>query len=234
MIVFEWLQKMKQRKGNLIEAALHPIIVNLVSIHGSKELYANWILGSIIENIEGLYDEKKPNEFQSSDYGILYRNTIRNIICDKFGADKKHTKGGSALIFDLEKLVKVGKAYNLEINSQTQLACEEGDGGDDSDGSIKSNCPPIDSYDTENGNNAIKSSIKTENVGSNIENITKQDNDKQSARSLESSQPSLPSPNSTTNQNIYRLGHSDKWACKNCKIIDDGWFMRVHNCRGLK
>src|SRR5919108_5979848 len=99
---------MNQRKSNLIEAALHPIIVNLVSIHGSKELYASQIWSSIIGNIEGKYDEdNKPNEFQSSDYGILYRNTITNIICDKFDADKNHTKNGSLLTFDLEKLVKV-------------------------------------------------------------------------------------------------------------------------------
>jgi hypothetical protein len=105
----------------------------------------------------------------------------------------------------------------------------------ESDGSIKRNGPSRDSYDTENGNNAIKSSIKTENLGLNIENIAKQENDKQPIPSPEPSPE--PSPNTTTtaiNQNIYRIGHSDKWACKNCKIVDDIWFMQVHNCRGLK
>jgi hypothetical protein len=27
---------------------------------------------------------------------------------------------------------------------------------------------------------------------------------------------------------IYRLGHSDKWACKNCNVKDDKWFMLKH------
>jgi hypothetical protein len=33
---------------------------------------------------------------------------------------------------------------------------------------------------------------------------------------------------------IYRLGHSDKWACKNCNIRDDKWCMVKHPqyCRG--
>lgn len=30
------------------------------------------------------------------------------------------------------------------------------------------------------------------------------------------------------NSNIYRLGHSDTWACKNCSLKDDRWFMEQH------
>jgi hypothetical protein len=82
-------------------------------------------------------DEKKPNEFQSADYGTLYRNTITNIICDRFGAERRHSKNGSILIFDLEKFVKVGKAYNLETNIQTKVSEQQGDGGDGSDGSTE-------------------------------------------------------------------------------------------------
>jgi hypothetical protein len=33
---------------------------------------------------------------------------------------------------------------------------------------------------------------------------------------------------------IYRLGRSDTWACKNCKLTGDRHFMKVHYCRGLK
>jgi hypothetical protein len=35
---------------------------------------------------------------------------------------------------------------------------------------------------------------------------------------------------------IYRLGHSDKWTCKNCNIRDDKWCMLKHPqyCRGTK
>jgi hypothetical protein len=27
---------------------------------------------------------------------------------------------------------------------------------------------------------------------------------------------------------IYRLGHSDTWACKDCNIKGDKWFMLTH------
>ena len=31
---------------------------------------------------------------------------------------------------------------------------------------------------------------------------------------------------------IYRLGHSDTWACELCKLRGDKWFMRKHPCKG--
>lgn len=65
-----FLNVKKQRKQNTIEVALYPIIINLVSQSGNS-LPINEIWGEIIEDqkIEGYYDEKKPNEFQTSDYG---------------------------------------------------------------------------------------------------------------------------------------------------------------------
>ena len=86
----KFLNAKNQRKGNLIEAALHPIIVNLVSIYG-KEVSAGLIWKSITETIEGNSEEKRPNEYQTFDYGTIYRNTITNVICDKFGAEKGNT-----------------------------------------------------------------------------------------------------------------------------------------------
>jgi hypothetical protein len=130
--LLKFLHAKNQRKGNLIEAALHPIIVNLVSIDG-REVPAGRIWREIVETLEGSYDSKKPNEYQSADYGTLYRNTITNIICDKFGAERKHSNSGSILIFDLEKLVKVGKVYDLETNIQTKVTEHKGDSGDGSD-----------------------------------------------------------------------------------------------------
>jgi hypothetical protein len=36
----------------------------------------------------------------------------------------------------------------------------------------------------------------------------------------------------TTGQSIYRLGHSDIFACHNCKQRGDKWFMINHHCKG--
>ena len=36
----------------------------------------------------------------------------------------------------------------------------------------------------------------------------------------------------TMSESIYRLGHSDKWACRNCNLRDDKWGMIKHHCKG--
>jgi hypothetical protein len=33
-----------------------------------------------------------------------------------------------------------------------------------------------------------------------------------------------------TKNTMYRLGHTDKWACRNCKIEADKHFMQKHSC----
>jgi hypothetical protein len=53
---------------------------------------------------------------------------------------------------------------------------------------------------------------------------------------------SLASPNQAPDmiqldqvkESIFRIGHSDTWGCKHCKIKDDRWFMEKHNCSGLQ
>ncbi len=137
-----FLNTKNQQKGNTIEAALHPIIVNLVSTNG-REVYAGQIWDAFIEMIPGTYDEKKPNEFQTYDHGSLYRNTITNIICDKFGAERSHRKNGTVLTLDPEKLVRIGNLYNLETKIQTKIAV--GDGGDSGEGS-RGNTPVLSQY----------------------------------------------------------------------------------------
>jgi hypothetical protein len=225
-----FLNAKNQRKGNLIEAALHPIIVNLISIYG-KEISAGLIWKSITETIDGSSDEKRPNEYQSSDYGMLYRNTITNIICDKFGAERKHNKHGSMLTFDSDKLVKVGKAYNLETVIQTKM---EGDGGDGSDGSTDSGMISDLKYSKENGITDVDSNKNNVNSIQNYANIITPKNGKDALDSLQPSQLSQPSPEDADTidicKTIYRLGHTDTFACKNCKQRGDRWFMQIHNC----
>ena len=40
------------------------------------------------------------------------------------------------------------------------------------------------------------------------------------------------SPISLEHGTIYRLGHSDKFACHNCRKTGDKWFMGQHECSG--
>jgi hypothetical protein len=50
----------------------------------------------------------------------------------------------------------------------------------------------------------------------------------QKGKDNETENDSLPSSSSP----IYRLGHSDIFACHNCRQKGDKWFMQKHICRG--
>jgi hypothetical protein len=53
--------------------------------------------------------------------------------------------------------------------------------------------------------------------------------------SIEPSDPSnknLEDSSTIIPKSIYRLGHSDTWACHNCKLRGDKWFMQKHDCKG--
>ena len=30
------------------------------------------------------------------------------------------------------------------------------------------------------------------------------------------------------------IGRVDVWACHNCRLTGDKWFMQVHDCKGIK
>jgi len=269
-----FLNAKNSRKSNSVEAALHPIIVNLISRNG-KEIYAGQIWDSTRTNIPGTFDEKKQNEFQTYDYGTLYRNTITNIICDKFGAERRHRKEGTVLIFDPEKLVRVGRLYNLETRIQTKIG-NGGEGGDGSEGSRK-DTPLSISQSSGNGEGSIENRQvvttaqnmnKEEEIGiitpSGVQKLHEISTSTSGSSSLvdcfwpndhpqypvEPSQPSPPSPKEEavsdagnvagaapvgTTRSIYRVRpDSDIFACKNCRMRDDIWFMEKHQCRDSK
>jgi hypothetical protein len=245
-----FLKAKQTRKENTIEAALCPLVTNLVSQYG-KEIPAKYMWNEIVQRdiITGYYDERRPNEFQSADYGIIYRNTITNIICDKFGAQKKHKEIGSVLIFDIDKLAKITKSYDLNTHIQLKLTEDnnDADGADGSDDFSKAMVTSKENNSTEITDNS-RSSVNISEVNlSNIVNNTREKNENPFGTLLEPSGPSEPSVSVSgessaatlqqteqVSKSIYRLGHSDTWACKNCRQKGDKWYMRQHLCRGSR
>ena len=130
---------------------------------------------------------------------MIYRNTITNIICDKFGALRKHTEKGSVLIFNLEKLVKVGKSYDLETKIQLKLLEDAPDDPDASDGFNNTPTETKENRNTEVTNNDGNSINILERILNNDVNNTKEKNENPSVVPLKSSEPSDPSANIDSN-----------------------------------
>ena len=218
-----------QRKSNLIEAALYPIIVNLCSIYG-EELSVARIWEAIQNNIDGTADIYKINEFHTTDYGTLHRNTITNILCDKFGADRKHTNRGSVLTFNPIKLARIGRAYSLQRENRILLA--ESDPGDSSDGSLDNTNLFGNSAANSSENETEKTSTKANNHMTDLGSTSSKSAD---SMPVTSSEPSQLSQLSQTflNRDVFRK-YGDTWGCKNCVSTGDVWFMRKHVCRGAE
>jgi len=125
------------RKAKSIEAILIPVIINLVEDKGNQ-VTSNVIWNYIIENLEGELAYGSTSEYHIADY-TLYRTTVTKLLEDKFGAEPpKHTKKGSVVLFDLDKLRKIQKSYDTEVSIKTTLKdVLEGD-GDSGDGSDRS------------------------------------------------------------------------------------------------
>lgn len=229
----KFMDAKNQRKESTIEAALYPIIANLISQYGN-ELAASQVWESIKDQVEGTSPERKPNEYHTSDYGPIYRNTITNIMCDKFGAKRKHKETGNVIIFNLEKVTRAGKVYNTKVSIQTKILPlqDKPEGPEGSEGSMETAIDRNDKQDVENGEKSTQSNENTQGIPQNTANILQYDNTKLST----SPKPSVLSEPSAliTVPSIHRLGDSDNWACKNCKQRGDIHYMKQHPCTDQK
>jgi hypothetical protein len=120
-----FINQRHERKSNSLEAALYPVIEALLhaKYDSSKEKICNFgelmfseIWDSIVTNgyLPGYYDPKRPNEYDTTDYGKLYKRTISNTITDAFGARINHRRAGNQLVFDLRQFKTFKDRYAQE------------------------------------------------------------------------------------------------------------------------
>ena len=79
------------------------------------EISSAKIWWELMQDIPGKFDEDKPGEYHTNDYGIIYRTTISNIISDLFGAPIKHKRTGNVLIFDYEVVERLATQDKTKI-----------------------------------------------------------------------------------------------------------------------
>jgi hypothetical protein len=117
------------KKESSIDYALLPIISSLIKKNGPRILFRTF-WNSLKENIPGMEDEKKPNEYHTEDYGTIYRSTITGFLSDTLGAKTEHKRDGNILIFNaevIENLLQTDKTKIMvkEIVSDIQSNGEE-------------------------------------------------------------------------------------------------------------
>lgn len=172
--------------------------------------------------------------------------------------EQNHPRHGqsSRLIFDKAKLERIGKLYDLSIevkvvaidNSHSKSGKDGYDGVD----------VGLDKHHIKHGSDEknIESSVdNTKNYEDDRQDnkeITYTNEDESTGLTADPPQP--PHPTQTTavvvltteeqqlsptksdivdmSDRIYRVGSTDNWACKYCKLKGDIWFMKKHICNG--
>jgi hypothetical protein len=129
------------KRARSLEAILIPVIIELVEQEGNQ-VSSSRIWEFIKDNIAG--ESYGSDEYHIADY-TLYRTTVTKLLEDKFGAEPpRHTKKGSIIIFDLDKLRKIERSYDTDVNIKTtpkNVLDDEGDSGDGSDRSRQNAIP---------------------------------------------------------------------------------------------
>jgi hypothetical protein len=178
---------------------LYPILVGLISEYG-YELSVGLIWSSLMLKLEGTFREDKPNQYETHDLGMMYKNTITKMIVDKFGSGRKKRKDGNVIIFNKEKLSRFVNAYDTSVNIQVNLIDNE-DGGSGSNGVIAGcECVTYDSIVQEQScesdgliTNMTLNELKVDNISQqNVVFHTESLNEKDEEMHLHLSKPPLP------------------------------------------
>ena len=213
------------KRARSLEAILIPVIIELVEREG-EEISSKRIWEYIQETIQGeLYSS---NEYHIADY-VLYRSTVTKLLEDKFGAEPpKHTKKGNVVIFNLDKLKKIQKSYDIDVDIKTTLKNapkEDGEGGEGSEG-YRQDANPSDGSKTV-GNLDIQEE-KTENISGNkaIKELERSETFLQ-----DHSHPSHPSPIETKEDKAARIREYERLSAlsqkksKNAAMVEDVAFI---------
>jgi hypothetical protein len=252
-VISEYVSQRRETNANTLHAFIYSTTIEIIKSQNSFELESIVIWNTLTDVLPGEFNPNKRLSYDSSDFGIISRKEITQILKDVFGAKPSKRHGESSrLIFDKAKLERIGKLYNLSI--EVKVVTTNNNGEDGYDGVDVG----LDKHFVEHRNNQEKAESSTDtnkNYEDNSQNnrkITLRNENESIGLTLNPTQPPHPTqmtaipvlttveqqPSSTLSKvvdmshKIYRLDRTDNWACKLCKMNGDTWFMRKHICKG--
>jgi hypothetical protein len=252
-VISKYVSQRRESNANTLYAFLYRTIMELINLQESFELESSVIWSTLTDVLPGEFSPNKKLSYDSSDFGTISRKEITQILKEVFGAKPSKRHGnGSRLIFDKSKLERVGKAYDVSMEVKVTI---NNNGEDGYDGVNLG----LDKHLIEHENNeekaepTIDNSKNHEKITRNNIKITPRDENKSTGVTVDPPQPphhtqntSIPVLATKEQQSspanpedidmsdmIYRVGSTDLWACKHCKLRGDTWFMKKHLCKGI-
>lgn len=164
------LLELKNSKKDLtFEVELIPILFRLMWRSKTQQVTFGNLWDEIINNIKGYFDLRKPNEFLTADYGMIYRNSLHQML-ERLGVRTKRRAKFLELIFSEPKLIKAANQFNISI--QTNFDKDVNNNSEGYEGYEGSNEIPLENSDPDIKDSESNKKKKTE---SEHETIDKQE-----------------------------------------------------------
>lgn len=226
-----------EKKTSTLEFALIPFIIDLMAESKTKTIKFSDLWGRLPNYIKGTFNEYRPNEYNTEDFGTIYRNKLTNTL-EKIGVKTKRHNSYVELLFNEKKVKKTTSQYGFVF--QEKMGEYNSDRSERSEGSLDLKSEEIQGAGENNSEMLPKRDHKTtENnlntTGNGVNSTLSKPCDNKKSEDIDESVHSVHSVHHSDNNlkpNLYRIGNTDTIGCYDCKMKGDRWFMNKHPCTG--
>jgi hypothetical protein len=225
-VISKYVSQKRESNANTLHAFLYRTVKELTEAQNTYELESSLIWNTITDLLHGSDIPNKPLSFESSEFGIISQREIVQTLRDVFGAERsRDEKKKRSLIFDKSKLEKLSKIYELSIEIKVEKVTHGPLGP--LVGLDRHLSGPSD--DKETAINQQQTYNNSNTRGENSNEVKSETDTESRPHSTQVDQVVNAAPDMS--ESIYRqYPHSDKWACYDCKLTGDRWFMKKHDC----
>jgi hypothetical protein len=135
-VVRNYIIQKREANFSTLQAFLYIVIRDLIKSQDSTRLESHLIWGYIKNNLQVAEVPGKPLSYDTSEFGIISQKEITQTLEHIFGAKIRKSHGVKVIEFDLSKLKRLGRIYDLSLEVKIEEANgkgEENKAGDDGD-----------------------------------------------------------------------------------------------------
>ena len=126
-VASRYVAQKREANYSTLYAFLYRAIRDLISDRKTSQLESGFIWEYIKSNLQGADVPGKALSYDTSEFGILSQKEITQTFEHIFGAKVKKTYGIKALMFDISKLKRLGKIYDLSTEVRVIEGEQTGD-----------------------------------------------------------------------------------------------------------
>jgi hypothetical protein len=218
-VISEYVSQKRKSDTKTLHSFLYQHIKRLIQAQNTTQLGSSLIWNSLKDVLESKDIPNKPQSCETVEFGVISQKEIVSTLQEVFGATSLKTREGRYLLFDILKLNKLDKIYNvdLEIKVVTHVTHVTHVG--------------LDRH-IENGPKHAQTDDKKD-VKNTVQDSQNVSQASQASQTLNpKNEPTEHEDDILAAKGMYRTG--GKWGCPTCKVKLDYFWARDHICNGKK